>query len=95
MDVFSAVLVDSAEATLMPEIYECLGHDKFMHFVELFGGMTIDVPSKGLFHNAARDAEMFMRHERGESDEEIAVRFKLSTPKVHAAITRIRSMLPQ
>ena len=88
LDVFGLVLLDSAANTLIPELYEVVGHDKetLIKLLEIFAGVTIKFPSVDVLKNAVRDATVFVELERstdaGSDVKTLAKRYKIKSARV-------------
>jgi hypothetical protein len=59
LDWFQLLLLESAERTLLPEIYEVFGAERTYAFLEMFAGMVVRVPEAGILSRAARGVELY------------------------------------
>lgn len=55
------MLVAMGKFTLLPELYEVIGGDRLVKFLEIFGGTTIQIPPRDEIINAARSIDIFTR----------------------------------
>ena len=58
-------LVNNDAFSSLPEMLEILGQQKFMEFVEIFGGLTITIPNMETLRQSLRDLTI---HERNVTD---------------------------
>lgn len=68
-DLFIAVLLQQADATFLPELYEVFG-DKLVLFLDIFAGTTFVVPSRQVIEKAVRHVAIYHKLESGRYKEE-------------------------
>lgn len=93
VDVFHLALLDCAGDTLLPELYEVIGEDRFLEFIERFSGTSIRVPKESDIRNAARNADIYIRVQQGEPLDSLAKKNGMKTEEVVEIDRRLRSML--
>ena len=60
-EVMKIILYEIGTDTILPEIYEIFGKEKFLDFLSIFGGMNIQIPDIDIIETAVRDAIIFHR----------------------------------
>lgn len=60
-EVFFVLLLTSGKYSFLPELYEIFGKDSTIKFLELFAGMTVEVPSVKRLSSLARDTKVYTR----------------------------------
>jgi Mor family transcriptional regulator len=93
VDAFHLALLDIADDTLLPELYELLGEEKTMVLLTRFAGTTIRVPKEQVLRDAARNADIYMRVQAGETLDSLATKNGLKVEEVAAIERRLRSAL--
>lgn len=64
VDLLYLTLVHSARFTCLPEIYECFGREATIRFLDIFGGMTVQVPSHEALAKSIRDVEIYLAYKK-------------------------------
>lgn len=60
MDLFRLVLLQSGQYTLFPEMLEVFGEEAVIKFLDIFGGITVRVPDRGVLERAVRDVDIYV-----------------------------------
>lgn len=60
MSLFRLVLLQSGQYTLFPEMLEVFGEEAVIKFLDIFGGITIRVPDRGVLERAVRDVDIYV-----------------------------------
>lgn len=88
-DLFALTMMDADPESLMTELTTLVGADGAMRLVDIFGGMTIRVPSKGKLAEAAKRASIWVDYQGGKMTiEQIADKHAITPRKVMDAINR-------
>jgi Mor family transcriptional regulator len=83
-------LVVSDGMTTVPDMFKVLGRSKFLEFVDLFGGQTVNIPTQTRITQALRDVAIYSSHVNdGESKSEIAQQHGLSAQQVRRIIDSV------
>jgi hypothetical protein len=61
IDLFYILLLDMAENTVLPEMYEIFGTDKVLKFLDIFAGATITVPSADMISKSLDKIFIFVK----------------------------------
>lgn len=99
MDLFQIVLLAAAEDTHIPEIYEIFGPEYTLRFLDIFRGMTVEVPSREVIANALRDVGIYLAVvQAGEGTKaqiirDLAVKHGLTAQKVRSIYYRTTEQL--
>lgn len=89
--IAALVLQDPFNTT--PEILRFLGREKFLDFLDRFGGQTFSLPSVGEFRENLAELEVYTRHVNGESAGDIAEDLGRSVESVERTLKRADSLL--
>lgn len=91
--------------TLLPELHNFLGSDKFLEFLDTFSGVTVDVPSPKSLTNSIEDCVIYrqLSHIGGPKNlretrrlvlaKSLATRFNTTTRKVLKRYEKAKSIL--
>lgn len=80
--LFRALVVNDAFSTL-PEFLRILGRKNFFKFMEVFGGMTLQIPRASDLKRALRDIVIYERHRhQGVSAAVLAEEYELSPKQI-------------
>lgn len=96
-DLLWVLLMTTGEFTLLPELYEVIGPDKLVRFMELFGGTTIKVPDRDKLCEAAMAIDIFSRcsvaAHRSTAIERMAEEYELPEARVLEIYTSTADMI--
>ena len=73
-DTFRVIMLSACSQTIFPELLEIFGYDAVIKFMDVFGGLTVKVPSRTFLKQATRDIDIF-RMMKDSPDQEVAVDF--------------------
>ncbi len=87
-------LVSSDGLSIVPDRFRILGRDKFLKFVELFGGVTVKFPSKERIEAALRDVSIYHRYIQDDVDmKTLAEENEIPYKKVRRIIRDVRKAI--
>jgi len=61
LDIVTVLLVDRADDTHLPELYDVFGREALSKFLELFAGMTIKVPTREEIEDSVRNVSIYLQ----------------------------------
>ena len=60
-NLLKLALLQHNEFTLLPELLDIFGYNKFLKFIDIFSGVTIKVPNAKLLEHLVRDITIYIR----------------------------------
>jgi len=61
LDIVTVLLLDRADDTHLPELYDVFGREVLSKFLELFAGMTIRIPTREEIETSVRNVSIFLQ----------------------------------
>lgn len=59
-DLLKLVLLQADELSMLPELFDIFGSNTLLRFLDVFGGMTLRVPTRSDIERAIRDVTLFL-----------------------------------
>lgn len=82
--------------SLLPEVYEEVGYEATMRFVEIFGGTSLRVPTMSELERAVRDVDIYETMRRNtRSVSKLASKYKIPSDRVEQIYDRLKSTVAQ
>ena len=78
IDALQVALLRISHTSVLPELYEVFGTETLLEFLDIFGGVTVEVPSREILENAIRDTFIFFQLDTCEDSEKSDVEKDLS-----------------
>jgi len=81
IDPVELLLLYSSRMTLLPELYDALGREYALRFLDIFSGRTISIPSQEAMNRDLRDVAIFLRIHKNDTPErrkEIAQKYDIT-----------------
>jgi Mor family transcriptional regulator len=88
-------LIASDSLSALPELFGILGREKFLEFVDIFGGMVLKIPSRGALQAALRDTTIHQRHSQGVTAEVLSNEYGISVRQVYRIVARVEKALAE
>lgn len=88
-DKLFLALVASDAFSNLPEMLSILGEEKFLEFVELFGGQTVTLPKLEDIANAVRDVVIQEKAAQGVKTYLLSEQYGLSQSQVRRIVARV------
>lgn len=94
VDVFQVVLLNAAEHTPLPELLDIFGKESVVKFLDIFSGVTFQVPSKEVLTTSARDVDIYVTLARTGTDSEqtvsdLSTKYDVSAQQVRDCYDRV------
>lgn len=91
LDVLKLVLMYRHSDSFLPEIYDVLGPEKFLKFLDIFAGATLTLPSFKDLSTAVRDVSIYLDVQRGVKPEDVNAKYGVSGQEASDDICRMVS----
>lgn len=87
VDTFRVILLAACSNTIFPELLEVFGLEDVTKFMDIFGGLTIRVPSRTFLKQAIRDVDIY-KMMTDSFDKSAAARYLSSKYDIDEAYVR-------
>jgi Mor family transcriptional regulator len=85
-------LILSDGMTVVPEIFKILGKSSFLKFIDLFGGQTVNFPTRERIERALRDIDIYQSSKvRGDPKRQIAEEHGITPQQVGRIIEAVEN----
>lgn len=95
MDLFRLVLLQTGQYTLFPEMLEVFGQESVIKFLDIFGGITIRVPDRGVLERAVRDVDIYVTMAKCDNPEvvgDLARKYEVDEGYVRELYLKVASL---
>lgn len=87
-DLFYLAMVDADPESIMAELVSLIGQPAAIQIIDLFGGMTVKIPTKKKVAQAVKNASVWRDHTAGAALNDIADKHNISTTTALKIIER-------
>lgn len=95
MDLFRLVLLQTGQYTLFPEMLEIFGEEAVIKFLDIFGGITVRVPDRGVLERAVRDVDIYVTLARCDTPNvvgDLARKYDIDEGYVRELHTKVKGL---
>ena len=93
-EILFQALVTIEGMSVIPDLFNVLGSDKFFEVMALFGGMTITFPSEADIKDTLRDVMIYHDHTVNDTDvQALEHQYDVSLEIIQRSLTRVRRAL--
>ena len=91
LDLFTAIMVQETEDTLLPDFVEVFGSELLPRFLDVFAGTKFEVPNRGKIEDVIRDVSIYLAlSEKRMTGPELAKRYDLERTNVQSIYERVK-----
>lgn len=93
LDALEIVLLYRFSETLLPEIFDVIGKEKFIEFLSVFSGMTVKVPDLEELKKAIRDTSIFLEVSKGTDMRRLELEYDMKESEIMAIYKEVSNYL--
>lgn len=96
VDTLRVILLSACSQTIFPELLEIFGPEQVVRFMDIFGGLTIKVPSRTFLQQATRDVDIYTMMTNSPEPEAavdyLAIKYDMDPVYVRDCFSRVKEI---
>jgi hypothetical protein len=94
-DALVMLMMHEWPETYMPEIIKLFGQTRALRFIDFFGGLTVDVPSREVMVKLVKDVDIYTAMEGDDSIlsvDRLSVKYEVSPESIKRTHKKVRAI---